>query len=208
MFNQRYRFLLWAVASIVGIWLVAWAGFTWFESRKMTAEKVAAFIESVPFSQLGGDARARAIKDLENKLNELSYEERQRLRMEHLVNGWFAQMTDAEKEQFVTATLPTGITQMISAFEQLPEDKRHRAVDDAIRNLREANNRASAGGGVRPAGTNGPPPISPELEAQIRTLGLKTFYSQSSAQTKAEVAPFLEELQRVMESGRLQRQQQ
>jgi len=208
MLNQRYRFLLWAAASIVGIWLVAWAGFTWFESRKMTADKVAAFIESVPFSRLTGDARVRAIRDLENKLNALSYGERQRLRTEHLVNGWFAQMTDAEKEQFVTATLPTGITQMISAFEQLPEDKRHRAVDDAIRNLREANNRASAGGGARPAGTNGPPPISPELEAQIRTLGLKTFYSQSSAQTKAEVAPFLEELQRVMESGRLQRQQQ
>ncbi|HYA79022.1 MAG TPA: hypothetical protein VED19_00770, partial [Candidatus Nitrosopolaris sp.] len=126
MLNQRYRFLLRAAVSIVGIWLVGWAGFTWFGSRKMTADKVAAFIASVPFSQLAGDARARAIKDLENKLNALSYEERQRLRTEHLVNGWFAQMTEAEKEQFVTATLPTGLTQMINAFEQLPEDKRRR----------------------------------------------------------------------------------
>ena len=207
MFSHRARFLVWAAAFIVGIWLMAWAGFAYFESRKVTADKVRAFVESVPFGQLTGAARAKALKELEDELNALPYNERQRFRAEHLMNGWFAQMTDAEKEQFVTATLPTGVKQMINAFEQLPEDKRRKVIDDAIRNLRAVSGHA-ASGGTGPAGTNAPPPVSPELEAKIRTLGLKTFYNQSSAQTKAEAAPLLEELQRVMESGRLQRQPQ
>jgi hypothetical protein len=112
-------------------------------------------------------------------------------------------MTDEERAAFIDATMPTGFKQMIEAFEQLPADKRHKAIDDALRRLRqtEAQMEDSSPDGPAPD-TNGPPPLSPELETKIRTIGLKTFYSQSSAQTKAELAPVLEELQRVMESGR------
>ncbi len=208
MINPRQRFLVWAVACLAGIWLAAWAGHRYFESRKMTADKVHAYVDSVNFSQLTGAARAKALKELEDKLNALSYDERQRLRSEHLLNNWFAQMTDEEKTQFVEATLPAGFKQMINAFEQLPEDKRRRVIDDAIKNLRKVNNRDPGTNSLVGGATNSPPPISPELEAKIRTIGLKSFYSQSSAQTKAEVAPFLEEMQRQMESGRLFLRQQ
>ena len=203
MLNPRQRFLVRALMCLLGIWLAAWAGHWYFESLKMTADKVQAYVDSVNFGQLTGAARAKALKELEDKLNALSYEERQRLRASHRLNDWFAQMTEAEKAQFVEATLPAGFRQMIDAFEKLPEDKRRRVIDDAIKDLRRENNRSAGGDAANKEGTNSPPPISPELEAKIRTIGLKSFYSQSSAQTKAEVAPFLEELQRQMESGRL-----
>ena len=204
MVNQRQRFLVGAISAIVAIWLVAWAGHWYLASIKMTADKVQAYMASVDFSKLTGDARAKALKALEDKLNALSYEERQRLRAEHLIGDWFAQMTEDEKSQFIDATMPTGFKQMIGAFEQLPEEKRHKMVDDALNNLRTANQQAANGNATARTGTNAPA-LSPELEAKVRTIGLKSFYSQSSAETKAELAPVLEELQRSMESGRLLR---
>lgn len=206
MLNQRQRFLFGGISALVGIWFAAWAGHWYFDHIKMTADKVHAYVESVDFAKLTGDARAREIKKLEDKLNALSYEERQRLRAEHLINDWFAQMTEDEKSQFIEATMPTGFKQMLGAFEQLPEDQRRRAVDNALKNLRTANQRASTNGLAAGNGTNSPP-ISPELEVKIRTIGLNSFYSQSSAETKAELAPVLEELQRTMESGRMLRPQ-
>jgi hypothetical protein len=179
------------------------------ENLKMTADKVRAYMESVDFAQLSGAAREQAIKNLEDELNALPYDERQKLRLQHMVDDWFKQMTEEEKAQFVEATLPTGFKQMISAFQQLPEDKRKRLIDNTLNNLRNAKDRTpgQSGTNAAPGGTNSVP-ISPELEAKIRTIGLNTFYSQSSAETKAEMAPVLEELQHQMEAGKVILRQQ
>jgi hypothetical protein len=201
MLHQRQRALVWAGTAIVGIWLVAWAGHAFFNHLKVTAEKVRAYVESVDLSKLSGDERARALRKLAEMVNKLSVEERRQMRFGRTAGDWFNQMTEEEKGNFIEATMPTGFKQMITAFEEMPEDKRRRAVDNAMRRLREQRDRAATGeGGV--GGGNAPPPISPELEAKVRTIGLKAFYSESSAQTKAELAPLLEELQRSMKSGR------
>ena len=201
MLSQRQRAVVWSVAALVGIWVVALTGHWIAQKAKMTAEKVTAFVASVDLSKLSAADRAKAIRDLADKINKLSYEERQRMRADRSGERWFEQMTEEEKGQFIEATMPTGFKQMISAFEEMPEDKRKRAIDDALKRLREVR---LQGGGAANLDTNRPP-ISPELEAKVRTIGLKAFYSQSSAQTKAELAPVLEELQRAMESGRFQR---
>jgi len=191
------------VLAVVAIWLIALAGYTIAKNRKMTADKVRAYAASVDLSKLSGDARADALKRLADMLNALSLEERRKARIERLTWIWFNQMTEAEKAAFIEATMPTGFKQMITAFEQLPDDKRKQTIDDAVRRLREGRSQTGFGGGrSSPQGTNAPPPVSDELQAKIRTIGLKTFYSQSSAQSKAELAPLMEELQHVMESGR------
>ncbi len=203
MLNQRWRPVLYCALAVVAIWVVAIVGYSIAKRSRVTAEKVKAYADSIDLKTLSGDARAQALRKLADMINSLSFEERQRTRFERTSWRLLEQMTEEEKGTFIDATMPTGFKQMVNAFEQLPEDKRARAISDAVRRLKQAQARMQAGAedpGLD--GTNGPPPLSPELQARIRTIGLKAFYSQSSAQTKAEVAPLLEELQQIMQSGR------
>jgi hypothetical protein len=201
--SQRWRPVCLFALAVLGIWLIALAGYQIAKNRKMTAEKVRAYAASVDLSKLSGGARDRALKELADKLNALSLEERRKARLDRLAWRWLDQMTEAEKARFIEATMPTGFKQMLASFEELPEEKRRRTIDDALRRLRETRDQSPTGlRGGNQTGTNAPPVLSAELQAKIRTIGLKTFYSQSSAQTKAELAPVLEELQHVMESGR------
>lgn len=208
MLHQRWRPVFYCAAALLVIWAAAITVYRIADSRKVTSEKLKAYADSVDLSRLSGEARAKALRKLADMLNRLPYDERQRARFEGTSWRWLNQMTEEEKGTFIEATLPTGFRQMINAFEQLPEDKRARTINDAVRRLREEQKRvALEGGEPNLNGTNGPPPLSPELQAKIRSIGLKAFYSQSSAETKAELAPVLEELQRVMESGRPFRRQ-
>lgn len=200
MWSQRWRPVFLSVIAVVAIWLIAMTAYLIAKNSKMTAEKVKAYAESVDLSKLSGDARARALKHLADMINALSAEERRKARMNRLMMSWFGEMTEEEKAQFIDATMPTGFKQMIASFEQMPEDQRRKTVDDAMRRLKEAEDKIPPD--QRGGGRNGTNALSPELQARIRSIGLQTFYSQSSAQTRAQLAPLLEEMQRVMESGR------
>lgn len=202
MLHQRWRPVLLCALVVVALWATIITIYRIAENSKVTAEKVRSYAESVDLSRLSPEERAKALRRLADMLNRLPFEERQKARLERASWGWLGQMTEEEKGTFIEATMPTGFKQMLTAFEELPEDRRARAINDAVRRLREAQSRLALEGGEFPGGTNGPPPLSPELQAKIRTIGLKAFYSQSSAQAKAELAPVLEELQRIMESGR------
>jgi len=190
-----------ALTVVALIWGVAMTGYFLAQRARVTPEKVRAYIETVDLNKLSATDRAAALRKLADMLNRLSFEERQQLRLGRTINDWFAQMTEEEKGAFIEATLPTGFKQMIAAFEELPEEKRKRTVDQALKRMKEQQSRGENGA----RGDTNAPPLSPELEAKVRTIGLKSFYSESSAQTKAELAPLLEEMQRAMESGRVLR---
>ncbi|MFM1768801.1 MAG: hypothetical protein RJA22_1330 [Verrucomicrobiota bacterium] len=191
------------MAGLLAVWLVAGTAYYLSNRAKVTAEKVADYLRATDLQTLQGEARARALDRLARQMTALPMEERRRARMDEAWDRWFAAMTDAEKGSFIEATMPSGVRQMLASFEEMPEDKRRRAVSDALRDLRRAREAEAGEGGALRVDTNRPPPLSDELQQRVVAIGLKTFYAESSAQTKAELAPVLEEMQRLMESGRL-----
>ncbi len=204
--KSRPRTVLLAGLVVAGVWLIAWGGFRLAGGWRMTADKVRAYVESTDLSRLTGEARARAIRGLIDRLNRLSLEERRRVRLERQWARWFDEMTDAEKGAFIEATLPTGFKQMLASFEQMPETNRQTAIAEAVKRLRDARSALEQEGELpAEAGTNAPPILSDELQQKIVKLGLKTYYAESSAETKAELAPLLEEIQQSMASGRFLR---
>lgn len=104
--------------------------------------------------------------------------------------------------------MPSGFQQMFTAFEQMPADKRRKAVDDSVKRMREQREKAALAGPdeVASTDTEKPAELPTELREKAVQIGLKTFYDTGSAQMKAELAPMLEEMQRSMESGQLFRE--
>jgi beta-phosphoglucomutase-like phosphatase (HAD superfamily) len=195
-----------AFSLLVLGWLLAWGGFRYFHQSKMTAEKVASYLDSIELSRLQGDARARALTKLAEMMNALTPEERRHARLDGRWEKWFADMTEQEKAAFIDATMPSGFKQMLSSFEQLTPDKRQRAVEQALEGL-ERSRRQMETADPTLAPSQRATELSPELRDKVVKIGLKSFYNESSAQTKAELAPVLEEMQRLMERGVLLRRQ-
>jgi hypothetical protein len=201
--SRNQRILALATLTLTLGWLLAWLGFSLARHSRVTPESVRTYVAATDFAQLNAQARQAALRQLAAYLNALSPEDRRRARLESAWGSWFEAMTDDERAWFVEATLPTGIKQMLSAFEQLTEEKRQQAVEDALKRLKDAQEQSARDD------TESPPAESPALNEELRQrmtrTGLAAFYSQSSARTKAELAPVLEELQRMMESGAMLR---
>jgi hypothetical protein len=202
--NRRQRASLFALLAVASAWLLAWGGYALAQHFKVTAEKLRVFVEGTDLNGLSDEARARALRKLADMVNALPAEERQQARLNHLWGQWFNEMTDDERGAFLDATLPSGFKQMLSSFENLAPDKRQKTIDTAIKQLKDARDATPEEFQKKSARQNtNAPVLSEDLQRKVVFTGLQSVYGNSSAETKAELAPLLEEVQKNMESGRL-----
>ena len=198
MQNRRFRPLIFAALALVAVWIVALLIFHLAAKTRVTAEKMENYAASVDLDKLSGDARAKALNDFADMANLLSFDERQKWRRDDLWRKWFAAMTEKEKLDFINKTLPTGIQQMLDAYSKLSDDQRKRIVDNSLKRMQQDGPNNADGG----FGKNGAPALSPELEQQARDIGVQQLYMNSSAETKAELQPLLEQIQRQIHNPR------
>lgn len=190
------KFRPWLSLALVlaTIWIGASIALRGIREQKPTAERLLAFVESRDLDTLRGTERARHLEALADRLNRLPFEERQKLREERALRGIFEQMNPDEQGRFLDRTLPTGFREVMEAFNKMTSEERRRYVERALRDMRAR------------AGEIDQARMEERLDdAQVRKIidqGLQSFYRDSTAETKMDLAPLIEEMQAQMQGFR------
>lgn len=177
------------------IWLVALAGIHWARSMKPTPASMEAYLATRgDLSSLTEAERTEVIDRMARDLNRLTLEQRQELRRGNSrFDTFFAQLTPAERSDFLDRTLPEGFKQMMLAFNKMEPAKRKKFVQRALDDLDKIESE-----GMRPADR-----ALEDAQAQkIINQGLDSFYNEANADVKLEMAPVIERMQQVMQNVR------
>ncbi len=180
---------LWLKAALVllAIWLVAGGAIFWARSVKVTPESLAAYVEAHPLTEGSAD-RTQILERVADQLNQLSYEQRREFRMGRKLDGFFRSLTPAEQGSFLDRTLPTGFKQMMESLNKMQPEQRKRFVERALRDMREKEGENDA-----------------NLDQNARKMidqGFKSFYNDASLETKMDVAPLVEQIQKNLQGLR------
>jgi len=190
---NRTRTVTIGLLLIALLWAVALAGMRWADERKVTAAKLATFVESTDLASLSGEQRRGFIDDLADRVNRLPFEQRRDLRLDRTLERTFFAMTEAERDRYLDLTLPRGLSQMMEALNNMTTDQRREIVDRALEDLRRAE---------RDRGRTGEDRLGEQAARRIINEGMASYFSDASAETKIDLQPVIEQIQAVMQQRR------
>jgi DNA-directed RNA polymerase specialized sigma24 family protein len=181
-----------AALLLAVVWIVAGGLIWWARANKVTPEALMAYVESHPIEGKSPGERGKTVESVAKKLNHLTYEERREVRLSRRLDRFFKTLNPDEQSRFLDLTLPEGFRQMMEALNKMEPEKRKAFVERTLEQLRkdegmdpeEARERFEKDGNIQ----------------KIIDQGLKSFYSDASAETKMDLAPVIEQMQRNLES--------
>lgn len=193
--NARNSGLIKGAICLVVIWAVI--GFTvkLVRSAKPTAAKVSAYLSENDLSEITDEAQRREVIGRTAKmLNAMDSDELEALNGkedEDPRRKLFGQLDGDEQLYFLERRIGRAFEQIMESFNAMDRDERKKIVERSMKRIRE-----------RGDGTGGPfDEENPEVAEQITDAGLKAYYSTANAETKIDLAPLLEEMQRTIAQG-------
>ena len=126
MFSSRNSLLIKAGGVLVLIWVLVWSGLKVARSMTPTPEKIAAYVDDHPLSEIEDpDARREVIGKVADMLNQLPSEDIGRLAEEGERDTdprrlFFEEMTDEEQRFFMEKRIGKAFDQMMQAFNMYP----------------------------------------------------------------------------------------
>lgn len=193
--NARNTLLVKGIVALVFLWGIAYAIVSWAGSIRPTPEKVVAYIDANPLEGIDDpEARKEVIGTLATMLNELEPSE-VRLLEENRENdprrNFFQQLNPEEQFYFLEKRVGRAFQQMMLSFNEMDREERKKIVERSLKRMQEQN-----------GGPGRLEEADPEVAEKITGAGLKAYYEDASAETKIDLAPLLEEMQRSMTTMR------
>ncbi len=177
------------VLALAAVWLIAGLGIWWLHATRPTAQSVTAFLDRSNVAAKTGRDRERTIRSAESQLNDLTPEQRGELRKNGSTKRFFTALTKEEQGAFLDATLPADFKQLMDVFNKMEPAKRKEFVARAVEEVKKH------------AGEEPPSDVDDGTRAKIVDQGLKSFYADANADTKIDLAPLIEQMQRNLQFG-------
>lgn len=185
---DRRRTWIIGALCIAAAWAVAIAVIAVARGQAVTAEKVRAFVEANPLSELEGEDRTEHIEALAERMNRLPFDERQDPAVQSAARRQFLAMTPEERLRYLDLVLPRGMQQMMEAINDMPRDERKKLVDRALADMQGREGDERRGRMEEQVGGDAMQKIVDE--------GLRSYLSDASPEAKLDLEPLVLQMQR------------
>lgn len=194
--SLRNQFLLRGMLLLAAGWIAVFGLLKWTGSMRASPEKVVAYIRERPLDGIEDpEERLAVIGETAEMLNQLEPGELRELEEqggEENGRAFFESMTEEEQRFFLEKRLGRAFEQIMIAFNEMDREERQAIVERSLEEMRE-NGRVGPGPDLEEE--------DPEIVEKITEAGLRAYYQEASAETKLDLAPLMEEMQRSIERG-------
>ncbi len=192
------KVLLIALGALAAIWGAVAGIMKITEKHTTTPEKVISMMASTPWVvdenlEMSEAARREYLDKVIAQVNLLDFEQRKRMRSEddqRMGRQFMESLTDEEKAHFLKSTVEQHFKSMMKAFNLMSPEERQKVVAQARKDM-ERNQ-------VEDQNMDRLRERDEKVFQQLVDKGLGAYYEEASAETKMDLAPLMEEMQKRM----------
>jgi len=199
---QQRKIILQAVAAIALVWLTVFAIRSWAGSKKITAEKIDAVIDSAEFANWSSgdqfdtkttDKREKKIREIANLTNQLDFQEREKNRENRSGDKFFRLLNPSERNLFIDLTVAESMNKFMQALDQMPAAERKKFVAQGLAEIEK---------GTTAEEIERTKELGEDVLEKITQEGMRAYFEKASTDTKLDLAPLMESMNDVMQGMR------
>ena len=199
---QQRKIILQAVTAIAVVWLTVFAIRSWAGSKKITAEKINAVIDSAQFADLSGgdqfdaktaEKREKKIREIANLTNQLDFQEREKNREKRSGEKFFRLLNPKERNLFIDLTVAESMNKFMQALDQMPAAERKKFVAQGLAEIEK---------GKTAEEIERTKELGEDVLEKITQEGMRAYFEKASTDTKLDLAPLMESMNDVMQGMR------